>query len=112
MAKAAVLFLLVVALLPACGSGANDSTCTDGDSDDVLPASLREAVRTELERYSKLLRAILDPRDSSVEKKFLVLQPLLGMGNSQIEEVIMRVCVCVCACVHIHHDSTHSILVK
>ena len=23
----------------------------------------------------------------NVEKKFLVLQPLLGMGNSQIEEV-------------------------
>ena len=51
------------------------------------PSVLRDRAERALERYAKLHRAILNPAVTTVEKKFLVLQPLLGMGNSQIEEV-------------------------
>ena len=71
---------------------ADDATCGSGgegddDSGDGPPAALRALAEQALQRYAKLHRAILDPADHSVQKRFLVLQPLLGMGNSQIEEV-------------------------
>ena len=72
-------------------SGAT-STCEhdigeDFDVGDGPPSKLRLRAERALQRYAELHRAILDPADRRVEKKFLVLQPLLGMGNSQIEEV-------------------------
>ena len=75
----------------AIESGAT-STCEhdigeDVDVGDGPPSKLRFRAERALQRYAELHRAILDPSDRRVEKKFLVLQPLLGMGNSQIEEV-------------------------
>ena len=89
--KLCAVLVLAGALLPVCGAPPGPATLAPVDGP---PSALRESARLELDRYVRLHRAIMDPRDTSVEKKFLVLQPLLGMGNSQIEEV--HVCVCVC----------------
>ncbi len=40
-----------------------------------------------LEDYTKLHRRILDPEDTSVQKRFLVLSSSHGLANTQIEEV-------------------------
>ena len=80
---AGLVLAAVLLLMPACGAPQpSDTSGVDGP-----PTALRERARLALESYARLHRAIMDPRDTSVEKKFLVLQPLLGMGNSQIEEV-------------------------
>ena len=89
------VLILAAALLPACGAPPGPEKWPTLAPVDGPPSDLRESARLALDRYVRLHRAIMDPRDTSVEKKFLVLQPLLGMGNSQIEEVHLCVCVCL-----------------
>ena len=84
---------LAGALLPSCGAPPGPAKRPTLAPVDGPSSALRESARLALDRYVRLHRAIMDPRDTSVEKKFLVLQPLLGMGNSQIEEG--GVCACV-----------------
>ena len=74
-------------LLRADGATCEGGGDRDRDRGDGPPPALRALAEQALQRYAKLHRAILDPADRSVPKRFLVLQPLLGMGNSQIEEV-------------------------
>ena len=85
---AVLLASLLAVILPARGTCR--ATCEQDSGEDLgdgPPSELRDRAENALQRYVELHRAILDPADKSVEKKFLVLQPLLGMGNSQIEEV-------------------------
>ena len=104
------LLLLSPQLLPDCdASDVIGARCRGGDGPGAEDQDehVRGAAERALADYAALHRRILDPRDTGVEKRFLVLQPLLGMGNSQIEEVTallidMCVCVCVCVCVCIH----------
>ena len=84
------LLLLSPQLLPDCdASDVIGARCRGGDGPGAEDQDehVRGAAERALADYAALHRRILDPRDTGVEKRFLVLQPLLGMGNSQIEEV-------------------------
>lgn len=98
-ALAAVLLLLATlhAVESQEGSGgglAGEEGCAGGvcewgagrEREEIGEDIQKEASRV-LEGYTELHRRILDPRDKTVPKRFLILSPLLGIGNSMIEEV-------------------------
>jgi hypothetical protein len=58
-----------------------------GGNHDAPAPEQQALVETMLQEYRQLHKRILDPEDSSVEKRFLILRSSHGISNTQIEEV-------------------------
>ncbi|EKX35989.1 hypothetical protein GUITHDRAFT_146132 [Guillardia theta CCMP2712] len=82
------LLLLLLLAWTSVGEAMESCRAEDGrkEVEEGPGEAISERARAALSSYEKLHARILDPREKKIKRKFLVLQPLLGMGNSQIEE--------------------------